>query len=72
MREPGKGMAEAGAEVIPGDNPANHVEVAKDIWRAMVGEAIAPDLAKGNEGAGIDETQEAETGTSYDDEDMPL
>jgi hypothetical protein len=72
MREPGAGMAEAGAEVIPGEDPANHVEVANDVWRAMIGEAIVRDFAKGTEPAAMEDASQPETGPSYDDEDMPL
>lgn len=51
MREPAKGMGEAGAEVIPGQEPANHVEVAKDVWRAMIDEALDGDFAAHPSGA---------------------
>ena len=46
MREPGAGMAEAGAEVVPGEDPAVHAEVATDVWRAMIDEALNGDFAE--------------------------
>jgi hypothetical protein len=43
MRDPTENMAIAGGEAIPRDEIAIHSEVAKDVWRAMVEDALAND-----------------------------
>lgn len=40
MIEPTDDMVYAGAEIVPGADPAMHSEVAKDVWRAMVRAAL--------------------------------
>lgn len=40
MIEPTDDMVEAGAQIVPGADPAMHSEVAKDVWRAMVRAAL--------------------------------
>ncbi len=43
MRDPTENMAAAGAEAVPGDEPAIHSEVAKDVWRMMIEDALSGD-----------------------------
>jgi hypothetical protein len=40
IREPTEGMAANGADVLPRNLEANHQEVAKDVWRAMIAAAL--------------------------------
>lgn len=40
MREPTEQMVEDGADMLSRDVEANHREVAKDVWRAMVASAL--------------------------------
>jgi hypothetical protein len=42
MREPTENMATAGGEAVPG-NQVIHSEVAKDVWRTMIEDAIGGD-----------------------------
>lgn len=69
MREPGAGMAEAGAEVVPGDDPAIHAEVATDVWRAMIDEALNGDFAEHPAVTGEDDAARQEAGRSHDERD---
>ncbi|RZF65021.1 hypothetical protein EWE75_07920 [Sphingomonas populi] len=69
MREPGAGMAEAGAEVVPGDDPAIHAEVATDVWRAMIDEALNEDFAEHPAMAGEEDVARQQSGRSHDERD---
>jgi hypothetical protein len=42
MIEPTEDMIGEGAQIIPGEDPAMHSEVAKDVWRAMIRAAVVP------------------------------
>ena len=42
MVEPTLDMIGEGAQIVPGDDPAMHSEVATDVWRAMVRAALVP------------------------------
>ncbi|CAN5378510.1 hypothetical protein BH10PSE15_BH10PSE15_13520 [soil metagenome] len=69
MREPGVGMAEAGAEVVPGDDPANHAEVATDVWRAMIDEALNGDFAEHPAITNAEDANQQDAGRSHDETD---
>lgn len=43
LRDPTENMAVAGGEAVPGDVTAIHAEVAKDVWRAMIEDALSND-----------------------------
>jgi hypothetical protein len=69
MREPGAGMAEAGAEVVPGDDPAIHAEVATDVWRAMIDEALNGDFAEHPAMTNEEDATRQTVGRSHDERD---
>lgn len=43
MRQPTDAMAQAGGEAVPGDDELLRSEVAKDVWRMMIEDAISWD-----------------------------
>jgi len=69
MREPGAGMAEVGAELVPGDEPAIHAEVATDVWRAMIDEALNGDFAEHPALAAEEDATRPEPRHSHDERD---
>jgi hypothetical protein len=43
MRDPTENMATAGGEAVPGEVTAIPSEVAKDVWRSMIEDALSSD-----------------------------